>query len=155
MTVLMGCGVAGALLRKALLAGRRRPGQAWADGPDALEQALHDWRPLQGTNLVHHSGCGVQYVEIRYSERLAQVGIGTVGRQHRRQRRPCAVESVIGLFKTGVIRRRGPWRGLEGIYFNDYPAGMVFSGGTQASAKVMRLLVYVLKGGWTTRASRR
>ncbi|MFN3501311.1 MAG: DDE-type integrase/transposase/recombinase, partial [Allorhizobium sp.] len=50
---------------------------------DALEQALHDRRPAHGGGLVHHSDRGVQYVSIRYSERLAEAGIepsvGSVG----------------------------------------------------------------------------
>jgi transposase InsO family protein len=50
---------------------------------DALEQALHDRRPIQGGGLVHHSDRGVQYVSIRYTERLAEAGIepsvGSVG----------------------------------------------------------------------------
>ncbi len=40
---------------------------------DALEQALHERRP--GTGLVHHSDRGVQYVSIKYTERLAEAGI--------------------------------------------------------------------------------
>ncbi|KQR71546.1 hypothetical protein ASG03_03405 [Rhizobium sp. Leaf341] len=48
---------------------------------DALEQALDDRRPAHGGRLVHHSDRGVQYVSIRYSERLAEAGIeSSVGR---------------------------------------------------------------------------
>jgi putative transposase len=50
---------------------------------DALEQALHDRRPVRRDELIHHSDRGVQYVSIRYSERLAEAGIepsvGSVG----------------------------------------------------------------------------
>jgi transposase InsO family protein len=50
---------------------------------DALEQALADRRPVQGGGLVHHSDRGVQYVSIRYTERLAEAGIepsvGSIG----------------------------------------------------------------------------
>lgn len=84
---------------------------------DALEQALHDRRPVQGTGLVHHSDRGVQYVSIRYTERLTEAGIepsvGSVGDSYDN----ALAETVIGLFKTEVIRRRGPWRGLEGVEF--------------------------------------
>jgi len=84
---------------------------------DALEQALHDRRPVQGTGLVHHSDRGVQYVSIRYTERLAEAGIepsvGSVGDSYDN----ALAESVIGLFKTEVIRRRGPWRGIEAVEF--------------------------------------
>ena len=84
---------------------------------DALEQALHDRRPLQGEGLVHHSDRGVQYVSIRYTERLAEAGIepsvGSVGDSYDN----ALAESVIGLFKTEVIRRRGPWRSLDAVEF--------------------------------------
>ena len=39
---------------------------------DALEQALHERRPVQGGGLVHHSDRGVQYLSIKYTERLAE-----------------------------------------------------------------------------------
>jgi putative transposase len=84
---------------------------------DALEQALHDRRPVRGGGLVHHSDRGVQYVSIRYSERLAEAGIepsvGSVGDSFDN----ALAETVIGLFKTEVIRRRGPWRSLEAVEF--------------------------------------
>jgi putative transposase len=41
---------------------------------DALEQALHERRPVRGGGLVHHSDRGVQYVSIKYTERLAKAG---------------------------------------------------------------------------------
>ena len=81
---------------------------------DALEQALHDRRPIDG-GLVHHSDRGVQYVSIRYTERLAEAGIepsvGSVGDSYDN----ALAETVIGLFKSEVIRRSGPWRGLEAV----------------------------------------
>jgi len=84
---------------------------------DALEQALHDRRPLQEDGLIHHSDRGVQYVSIRYTERLAEAGIepsvGTVGDSYDN----ALAETVIGLFKTEVIARRGPWRSLEAVEF--------------------------------------
>src|SRR6202140_5077941 len=42
---------------------------------DALEQALHDRKPVSGAGLVHHSDRGVQYVSIKYTERLAEAGL--------------------------------------------------------------------------------
>ncbi len=82
---------------------------------DALEQALHDRRPLHG--LIHHSDKGSQYVCIRYTERLVEAGIepsvGSVGDSYDN----ALAETVIGLFKTEVIRRRGPWRSLEAVEF--------------------------------------
>jgi transposase InsO family protein len=82
---------------------------------DALEQALHA-RP--GTDgLVHHSDRGVQYLSIRYTERLKEAGIepsvGSVGDSYDN----ALAETVIGLYKTEVIRRRGPWRTLEDVEF--------------------------------------
>jgi putative transposase len=83
---------------------------------DALEQALHARRPVKG-GLVHHSDRGVQYVSITYTERLAEAGIapsvGSVGDSYDN----ALAETVIGLFKTEVIRRLGPWRSLEAIEF--------------------------------------
>jgi len=82
---------------------------------DALEQALHQ-RPASDS-LVHHSDRGVQYLSIRYTERLAEAGIeasvGSVGDSYDN----ALAESVIGLFKTEVIRLRGPWRNIEDVEF--------------------------------------
>lgn len=84
---------------------------------DALEQALHARRPVRGSGLVHHSDRGVQYVSIKYSERLAQAGIepsvGSVGDSYDN----ALAETVIGLYKTELIHRRGPWRSFEAIEF--------------------------------------
>ncbi len=50
---------------------------------DALEQALHERRPLHRGGLIHHSDRGSQYVSIKYTERLAKAGVepsvGSVG----------------------------------------------------------------------------
>ena len=84
---------------------------------DALEQALHD-RPLsESERLVHHSDRGVQYLAIRYTERLAKAGIErSVGSRGDSYDNALA-ESVIGLYKTEVIHRRGPWKGHEDVEF--------------------------------------
>ena len=83
---------------------------------DALEQALHARRPIDG-GLVHHSDRGVQYVSIKYSERLAEAAIepsvGSVGDSYDN----ALAETVIGLFKTEVIHRRGPWRSFEAVEY--------------------------------------
>lgn len=82
---------------------------------DALEQALHDRRPVHGGGLVHHSDRGVQYVSIRYSERLAEAGIepsvGSVGDSCDN----ALAETINGLYKAEVIHRRGPWRSFEAV----------------------------------------
>ena len=84
---------------------------------DALEQALYD-RPLAGVDrLVHHSDRGVQYLSIRYTQRLADAGIepsvGSTGDLYDN----ALAESIIGLYKTEEIRRRGPWKGVEEVEF--------------------------------------
>ncbi len=82
---------------------------------DALEQALHARPDID--DLVHHSDRGVQYLSIRYTERLAEAGVepsvGSVGDSYDN----ALAESVIGLYKTEIIRRRGPWRNLEAVEF--------------------------------------
>ena len=84
---------------------------------DALEQALHDRRPVQGDGLIHHSDRGVQYVSIKYTERLAEAGVepsvGSVGDSYDN----ALAETINGLYKTEVIRRRGPWRSFEAVEF--------------------------------------
>jgi transposase InsO family protein len=84
---------------------------------DALEQALHARCPFAPDGLVHHSDRGSQYLSIKYTERLAEAGIepsvGSVGDSYDN----ALAESVIGLFKTEVIGRRGPWRAMEVVEF--------------------------------------
>ena len=82
---------------------------------DALEMAI--WsrgsRALKG--LVHHSDRGVQYLAIRYTERLADAGaVRSVGSRGDSYDNALA-ESVVGLFKTQLIRMKGPWRTLEQV----------------------------------------
>jgi transposase InsO family protein len=84
---------------------------------DALEQAI-DGRPFaEGEPPIHHSDRGSQYLSIRYTERLSEAGIepsvGSVGDSYDN----AMAESVIGLFKTEVIRKQGPWRNLEQVEF--------------------------------------
>ena len=84
---------------------------------DALEQALFERDAAERDRLVHHSDRGVQYLSIRYTERLAEAGIEpSVGSRGDSYDNALA-ESVIGLYKTEVIRQRGPWRGLEDVEF--------------------------------------
>jgi len=84
---------------------------------DALEQAIYDRCDDDTGDLVHHSDRGSQYLSIRYTERLADAGIEcSVGSRGDAYDNALA-ETVIGLFKTEVIRRRGPWRSLEAVEF--------------------------------------
>ena len=102
---------------------------------DALEQALHERRaPREG--LIHHSDGVVQYLSLRDTERFVQMGIvpsvGSVGdscdNAPRSSRGQALAESIIGLYKSEVIRhsrrhpresgnRRGPWRHREAVEF--------------------------------------
>src|SRR5262245_12393119 len=58
-----------------------------------------------------------QYLSIRYTERLQEAGIepsvGSVGDSYDN----AMAESIIGLYKTEVIRKLGPWRSLEAVEF--------------------------------------
>jgi len=84
---------------------------------DALEQALCERQEAATEALIHHSDRGVQYLSIRYTERLAEAGIEpSVGSRGDSYDNALA-ESIIGLFKTEVIRRRGPWRSVEDVEF--------------------------------------
>ncbi len=84
---------------------------------DALEQALYERPVAESERLIHHSDRGVQYLSIRYTERLAEAGIeSSVGSKGDSYDNALA-ESVIGLYKTEVIRRRGPWKGVEDVEF--------------------------------------
>jgi transposase InsO family protein len=84
---------------------------------DALEQALHDRRPVHHGGLVHHSDRGSQYVSIKYTERLAEAGVepsvGSVGDSYDN----ALAETINGLYKAEVIHRRGPWRSFEAVEF--------------------------------------
>ena len=84
---------------------------------DALEQAIYDRCDTDTGDLVHHRDRGTQYLSIRYTERLAEAEIApSVGSRGDAYDNALA-ETVIGLFKTAVIRRRGPWRSLEAVEF--------------------------------------
>lgn len=82
---------------------------------DALEQAL--WSRAGTEGVIHHSDRGSQYVSIRYTERLSEVGIeasvGSVGDSYDN----ALAETINGLYKTEVIRRRGPWRHVDDVEY--------------------------------------
>ncbi len=82
---------------------------------DGLEMAL--WRrKADVAGLVHHSDRGVQYLSIRYTERLAEAGaVTSVG--SRGDSYDALAESMIGLFKTELIRKQGPWKNLDDVEF--------------------------------------
>jgi len=82
---------------------------------DALEQALWARRDIKG--LIHHSDRGSQYLSIRYTERLSEANIvasvGSVGDSYDN----ALAETINGLYKTEVIRQRGPWRNVDEVEF--------------------------------------
>jgi transposase InsO family protein len=87
---------------------------------DALEQAIWARRPDTADpdrGLVHHSDAGSQYLSIRYTNRLAEAGIspsvGSVGDSYDN----ALAESVIGLYKTELIRQRGPWKDRDQVEY--------------------------------------
>jgi len=80
---------------------------------DELDQAL--WARHEISQLIHHSDRGAQYVSISYTERLAEAGIepsvGSVGDSYDN----ALAETIIGLYKTELIYKDGPWRGVEQV----------------------------------------
>ncbi|GAA1180524.1 integrase core domain-containing protein [Pseudonocardia alaniniphila] len=84
---------------------------------DALEMAIWQRHQQQTdlSGLVHHSGRGVQYLVVRYTERLAEArAVSSVGSRGDSYDNALA-ESFNGLFKTELIRPHGPWRGLDDL----------------------------------------
>jgi putative transposase len=82
---------------------------------DALEMAIWSRRSQTLAGLVHHSDRGVQYLAIRYTERLGEIGaVRSVGSRGDSYDNALA-ESVHGLYKTELIHRRGPWRSLDQV----------------------------------------
>jgi transposase InsO family protein len=79
---------------------------------DALEQALYERKPTG--DLIHHSDRGVQYVSIRYTERLAGAGIeasvGSAGDSYDK----ALAETINGLYKAEVIHRQS-WKTREAV----------------------------------------
>ena len=82
---------------------------------DALEQAIWQRKTPDNKELIHHSDRGSQYLSIKYTERLIEVGIdpsvGTVGDSYDN----ALAECVIGLFKTEVINQIGPWKSMREV----------------------------------------
>jgi putative transposase len=81
-----------------------------------LEMAI--WQRRGGLDgLVHHSDRGSQYLAIRYTERLAQAGAVTSVGSRGDSYDNALAETIIGLYKTELIRRRGPWKGLDDVEY--------------------------------------
>ena len=89
-------------------------------------------------DLVHHSDRGTQYLSMRYTDRLADAGIApSVGSRGDSYDNALA-ESVIGLFKTEVIRRLGPWRTSRSRRIRDARLGGLVQSSTAARAHRLR-----------------
>jgi transposase InsO family protein len=84
---------------------------------DALEQALYARKPdtSDKSGLIHHSDRGSQYVSIRYSERLLQAeiepSVGSTGDSYDN----ALAETINGLYKTELVRKKGPWKTIEAL----------------------------------------
>jgi putative transposase len=84
---------------------------------DALEMALWSRQKEKLAGLVHHSDRGVQYLSIRYTERLSEAGVVTSVGSRGDSYDNALAETVIGLYKTELIRKKGPWKNLEDLEF--------------------------------------
>jgi len=82
---------------------------------DALEMAIWARGDEALDDLVHHSDRGVQYLSIRYTERLAEAGAVTSVGSRGDSYDNALAESVNSLYKGELIRRRGPWRSVDDV----------------------------------------
>ena len=87
---------------------------------DAVEHAIwtrgrHGVADLGG--VIHHTDAGRQYTSVRFSEHLAEAGIsasvGSVGDSFDN----ALAETINGLYKTELIKHRGPWRTVEQVEY--------------------------------------
>lgn len=82
---------------------------------DALEMAIWSRGAATLAGLVHHSDRGVQYLAIRYTERLAEAeAVSSVGSRGDSYDNALA-ETVNGLYKAELINRHGRWRSVEEV----------------------------------------
>ena len=81
---------------------------------DALEQALAARNP-DPDKLIHHSDRGVQYLAIKYSERLKEAkidpSVGSVGDSYDN----AMAETINGPYKSEVIEHERPWKGKSDV----------------------------------------
>jgi putative transposase len=82
---------------------------------DALDMAV--WQRGENEGLIHHSDRGVQYLSVVYTERLADAGVAvSVGSKGDSYDNALA-ETIIGLYKTEQIHRKGPWKQVDDVEF--------------------------------------
>jgi transposase InsO family protein len=104
---------------------------------DALERAIHDRRLTKGT-IVAHSDRGAEYQAVRHTERIVEVGVESSARSVGDSYDNALAETVIGLCKTELIRRRRPWRSLKGTsIFYRFPW---LEAGSRAGTRMPRLV---------------
>jgi transposase InsO family protein len=85
---------------------------------DALEQARYDRETdAADARLIHHSDRGGRYLSLRYTERLAAAGLEPSVDSRGDAYDTALAETVIGLFKTDVIHRDGPWRDADEVEY--------------------------------------
>ena len=83
---------------------------------DALEMTL--WRRQGGLDgLVHHGDRGGEYLSIRGAQRLAEAGVVTSVGSRGDSYESALAQSVIGLHRTELIRRHGPWKNLDSVEY--------------------------------------
>ena len=84
---------------------------------DALEMGIwtRQREGLDVTGLTHHSDKGVQYVAVRYTQRLAEAGavasVGSTGDSYDN----ALAEAFNSLFKAELVRNRGPWKSIDDL----------------------------------------
>jgi transposase InsO family protein len=82
---------------------------------DALEMALWRRKIKKDSGLVHHSDRGWQYVSIRYTDRLADIGasasVGSVADSYDN----AMAEALNGTFKAELIEMQGPWKDVDQV----------------------------------------
>jgi putative transposase len=84
---------------------------------DALEMGLwartHAGKAVDG--LIHHSDRGVQYVAIRYTQRLAEAwAVASVGSRGDSYDNALA-EAFNSLFKAELVPNKGPWKNIDDL----------------------------------------
>jgi len=67
------------------------------------------------SELIHHSDRGVQYIAVRYTERLADIdavaSVGSVGDSYDN----AMAEAFNSLFKAELVRNKGPWHSIDDL----------------------------------------
>lgn len=89
---------------------------------DALEMGIwtREHAGQEVTGLRHHSDKGVQYLAVRYTQRLAEAGavasVGSTGDSYDN----ALAEAFNSLFKAELVRNRGPWTGIDEFEIAEY-----------------------------------